>query len=717
MLSLVLIGLPLVALPAEGPVTLVRALSDLVTGQVGPASISAVLFVVAWAVWLQLATCAVVEGWYLVRESGIPPRVPVATWRQQEFVRTHLTRVIHGLVHRSPAGDGARAPVPSRTRPNDPLAATADSARRFRNARRGRSHPDVVAAPLLAAAVLSVVQERRAARMARREVGQRPPVPQGVLADVEVALRLGADRAGADFIDQALRGVATSLSEAGRPPLLIIAARLSSRALELRTTSPRRDLPHPWIGDRSGVVWTLARDVDLPAVPSASVPAPALVTIGSDGRGVVLVDLEAAGGLTTVAGEPDRVRCVLSSLAVELAASAWARDSTVTLVGFTGVSGMADPRVSVCDSFDEAWPRVESRLAAARGVMQRHPGQTVGSVRATGSASDAMTLRPDVVVMASPLSAGEKAVLEPWLRSSTARAPLCVVAPQRSPRPSPTEARGWFFHLGDDGVLTSTTLNHRVGAQAISPHALAAVSELIRHAGIEPTTRRGSGSRVVTRSLSKADIRVLIRLFGTPTASGDVGPGSPLAVEIAAFLALRESASIDELAAAVWPFGISDAERRDALRRAQWRLGLDVDGRPRLRVDGDMLHVSGEVQVDWTLVLAHAWSRVPMDETTLIGLLRGRPVGSELTREYSWLAKEPAAHEIESVTVDVCARTAEERIAVGDWRIATQLLTAGLSVCRDAGPLKRLLQGAGPTQTSSSVESEMGQALLERAWS
>lgn len=716
LLSLVLIGLPLVALPAEGLDGLGRALTDLLRGRIGPASISAVLFVVAWIAWLQFATCAVVEGRSLVRQSGIPPRVPIATWRQQEFVRTHVARVVHGLVRRPPVPEGELAPIPSRSRPHDPLAATADSARRTRNVRRGRSNPDVVAAPLLAAAVLGVVEERRADRAARRQVGQRPPVPQGALADVEVALRLGADRAGADFVDRTLRWVSDTLAEAGRPPLLVVAARLSPQALELRTWSPRRDLPHPWIGDRSGVVWTLARDVGIPAAPSPSAPrpapVPALVTIGSDGRGVVLVDLEASGGLVTVAGEPDRVRCVLSSIAVELATSTWSRESSVTMVGFTGVSGLADAHVSTFDSFAAAWPQIEGRLAAGRGVLQHYPGQTAQVVRAEAPASDVAALRPDLVVMASPLSVDERSLLAPWLEPTTGRAPLVVVAPERAPVTSRTHARGWGFDLSDDGVLSSTTLKHRVGAQALSPHALSAVSHLVKHASIEPTTRRGSGSRVITRSLSQADIVVLVHLFGEPSASGDIGPGSPHVVEIAAFLALRESATVDELAAAVWPDGIDDAECRDALRRAQWWLGLDSGGRPRLVIDGDMLHLSAEVQADWTLIMAHAWRGVPMDVATLIGLLRGRPAGSE----YSWLAKEPAAHEIESVTVDVCAATAQERLAIGDWRTATEVIMAGLRVCPDADPLTRLLQGARPVEAPSLVVAATDQPTLERAW-
>jgi hypothetical protein len=458
----------------------------------------------------------------------------------------------------------------------------------------------------------------------------------------------------------------------------------------------------------------LARDVDIPAVPSVPAPAPALVTIGSDDRGVVLVDLDASGGLTTVAGVSDRVRCVLSSVAVELATSTWAHELSVTMVGFPGVSGLTDSRVSICDSLGEAWPHVERCLTAGPGVL-RHAGGS--PVRVGGPDSNATMPSPHAIVMASPLSVGERAALEAWLRPSPDRAPLYVIAPQRSPGPSNTDTRGWSFGLDDEGVLSSATLHHRVGAQAISPHAMAAIAELIRHASVEPKTRRGSGSRVVVRSLSDVDIRVLVRLFGMPAASGDVAPGVPLSVEIAAFLALRESASVDELASAIWPFGTSDAECREALRRTQWWLGLDADGLPRLRIDGDMLHLSAEVQVDWTLVMAHAWCGVPMDATTLTSLLRGRPMGSELSSEYSWLAKEPAAHEIESVTVDVCARTAEERLAVGDRGVAAQLLTAGLNVCRDADPLTRLLQRGGAPQGSSSVMSATGEPVLERAGS
>lgn len=714
-LSLALVGLPLVAIPAEGPGGLVSGLSDLFVGQAGLASISAVLFITAWAVWLQLAACAVVEGRYLILQCGIPPRVPVATWWQQEFVRKHMSRVIYGLVLRSAVRDGDLSPIPSRTRSHDPLAATADSARRTRTVRRGRSNPDVVSAPLLAAAVLAVVKQRRTVLAARRHVGQRPAVPQGALADVEVALRLGADQAGAEFVDRATRWLSASLAEAGRPPLLLIAARLSPRALELRTRGPRRDLPHPWIGDRSGSVWTLARDVDIPVVPYGPAPAPALVTIGSDERGVVLVDVEASGGLTTVTGESDRVRCVLSSFVVEMATSTWARETSLTMVGFAGASGLTDPRVNPCESFKDAWPDIESRLAAAHAVMRRLPGETASSVRLSGEALDAQAVRPEIIVLASPLTAGEKAALEPWLRQSTARPPLYVVAPQRSSSLSHMQARGWHFHLSENGVLSSKTLNHRVGAQALSPHAFSAVSQLVGHSDVEPMARRRSGFRAMTRSFSGADVKVLVHLFGEPMASGDVGPGSSLAVEIVAFLALRENVSIDELAASIWPFGIDDSERIAVLRRTQWWLGLDATGRPRLRIDDDMVHVSEEVQTDWTLIMAHVDGRVPMGPTALASLLRGRPTGSELNSGYSWLAKESAAHEIESVAADACVRAAEERLGVGEWRTALDIVGAGRCVSPGAQILTRMMQEA--SRAPSLIGSTIGEEMLERAGS
>lgn len=690
LLALLLVGLPLVALPVEGPAAVLRSLAAVADGRIGLDTGSAVLFVVAWTIWIQLAACAIVETRSLVLGSGIPPRVPVATWRQQEFIRFHLGRVALA-VGRADAAAPLRPP--SHTSP-DPLGAVAEHTRRSRAERGTVPHPDLVAAPLLAAGVIDTLDRSRAARLAGRGVGWGVPVPPDHLTVAEAALRLGADRGGVHVLDRVVHWVSWSLAQVGAPPLRLLAVRLSEAAVELRCAVPRHDLPAPFVSDAYGTVWTLARGVDVPDVPDGPHPVPALVTFGDDGTGRVLVDLEAAQGVVLLDGDQEAVRRVLLSVVVELATSARSRDCVLTLVGFgPAAAGLAGDRVRVVDHLVEAWPAVTASLAGSGAVMRRHPGWSAPEVRAPrGQTSD---LPPEIIVTASPLSSDDIAAVEPWFLTAPARAPFCVVAPRGSGASGRGDGRGWSVTLDGRGVLDSPSLNHPVGAQALSPGSFAAVAALLRHAG-DPLAPDRAVAPAPRGAVDPREVKVLIHLFGHPDSSGDVPPGSPSVVEVAAFLGLRRSATIDELVSAIWPHGIDDADRAEVVRRTTWWLGLDSAGRPRLAVDGDVLRLSDEVQVDWTLVLGHASGAYRLAPPTLVSLLRGRPAPGTSDQGYSWLCREEAAHVVEAATADVCVHVATDLVSRGQGWTATEVALAGLLVTPGVEVLWQVLEDLAP---------------------
>src|SRR5690349_17378132 len=76
---------------------------------------------------------------------------------------------------------------------------------------------DLVGAELLAAGVLEVLVALRRRRAAVRRAGSTAPLPDAEAAAAEVAIRLGADPAGADYLDRALRTLARTLAEHDRP--------------------------------------------------------------------------------------------------------------------------------------------------------------------------------------------------------------------------------------------------------------------------------------------------------------------------------------------------------------------------------------------------------------------------------------------------------------------------------------------------------------------
>src|SRR6185369_1273851 len=161
---------------------------------------------------------------------------------------------------------------------------------------------------LLAAGVLEVLVALRRRRAALRRAGSTAPLPDAEAAAAEVAVRLGADPAGADYLDRALR----TLAEHDRPVPEVYAARLSTDAFELLLAVPQDQAPPPFVAESGGSRWVLDRSTALPAVDGVAAPLPGLVSVGGDGHGRIFVDLESCGGAICVAGDLDRARSVVA---------------------------------------------------------------------------------------------------------------------------------------------------------------------------------------------------------------------------------------------------------------------------------------------------------------------------------------------------------------------------------------------------------------------
>jgi hypothetical protein len=587
------------------------------------------------------------------------------------------------------------------------LGATAERLRARRDVLpAGRRYADLAAAPHLSAGVLDVLRRRRAERASSRPVGRRPPVPASDLGEVEVALREGADRDGVRSVDTVLRRLAAALAHAGRPPLRLLAVRVSAAAVEVRFSSPRGDAPGSVAVDRHSSVWTLPRDwapVGTPgalalAPTPAPAPAPALVGLGGDGVGRVLLDLEACQSPVTVRGEESRVHNLLAAMAIEVATSPWGEDAELTLVGFDELSPLVGGHVRLAATVGEAWSQMAPRLEAGRAAMAANPGCTAPELRLRGDSDLATAVRPQVLISAVPLSPGERASIMPWFLQAPARAPLAVVAAGKQSAlgpPAHPSGANWSFRLDHRGVLSSDSFGHPVGAQAVAPSTVSRLTDLVRQAGEPLVPASARGAPTPSRVVRPDDVRVVLHLLGSPRATGDVGPGSPAAVEVAAFVALRGGCDVDELVAAVWPAGVADREVHDTIRRTRWWLGLDTEGWPRLDLRGGILSLSAEVQTDWDLLLAHDSGTATLHHEAIRALLRGAPVSSDSTGRYAWLAREPVTHVISAVVVDVCLHAATRAVAAGDTAAATELALGGLLTDPTARCLWPLLDQTG----------------------
>jgi hypothetical protein len=183
---------------------------------------------------------------------------------------------------------------------------------------------------------------------------------------------------------------------------------------------------------------------------------------------------------------------------------------------------------------------------------------------------------------------------------------------------------------------------------------------------------------------------VLLRIFGEPAVDGTdrLLPGTPLALEIAGFLALSGGVTPRALAASVWPYGVTVAERDATLARVGDWLGAGADGQARLRLDEDgRLRLSDDVQLDWHLFVALAERGDESDVLRALELTRGPLVEPHLPRRYTWIARDPVAHEMPAFVADVAHRAATGYLAAGRLDGAIAAARAGLRVEPASGVL------------------------------
>ena len=548
---------------------------------------------------------------------------------------------------------------------------------------------DLVGAELLAAGVIEALIALRRRRARQRRPGTAVPLPDAEAASAEVAVRLGADAAGADFLDRALRTLSRALADRDRQVPEIYAARLSQDALELLLAVPLDQAPAPFVAENAGARWVLDRSTPLPPTDGLAAPLPGLVSVGGDGHGRIFVDLEAAGGAICVAGELDRARSVVAAAAVELVTNRWSDDMRVTLVGFgPALAPLSEHRLRCVDTLDEVIVEgVTDRLSAGRQALAASGIDSVLTGRVRGLRGEGLT--PDFLVLASPPAPEQLAELQDWARSA-GRAPLGVLIAGDAP------AARWRFEIGADGMLDTGVLGVTVGAQLLSARSYAALARLLRAEAPVPEPAAPMPLAVAAAPELPRPVdpdrepAVLLRVFGEPAVDGTdrLLPGTPLALEIAGYLALTGGVTPRALAASVWPYGVTVAERDATLARVADWLGTDGAGRPRLRTDPDgRLRLSEDVQLDWHLFVALAARGGDEDVLRALELARGPLVEPHLPRRYTWIARDPVSREMPAYVTDIAHRAALGYRAAGRLDGAIAAARAGLRVEPDSGQL------------------------------
>ncbi|MET0931439.1 MAG: hypothetical protein ABWX74_18105, partial [Aeromicrobium sp.] len=221
---------------------------------------------------------------------------------------------------------------------------------------------------LLAAGVIGALALQR-----RRTTGRRP---DDEARELEAGLKVAASSDRADRLDHVLRDLTGRCRMAGVNPPPAYSAIVDDVSVELVLAPPRPEAVEGWEALEGGRRWRTTAAVDGPRSNDA-VPYPALVALGidTDGRDV-LVDLESAGGIVAVTGDPGVAEQVAAAIAVQAATAPWADVVRVTASDLPdGIAEVGDARLRVADLAGEL-DGFEARIAGWRdGVLTGRMGR------------------------------------------------------------------------------------------------------------------------------------------------------------------------------------------------------------------------------------------------------------------------------------------------------------------------------------------------------
>ncbi|MGS2643222.1 hypothetical protein [Streptosporangium sp. LJ11] len=560
-------------------------------------------------------------------------------------------------------------------------------------------------ASLAAAGLLAALGRRRRQQLWHRAFGHRITRPRDDAAQAELALRLGADAPGSRMLDVGLRLLGRSLAAQNRVPPTIYAAHLSPQTLDLWIHPPDPDAPAPWTAHDGGQVWRLpaheGRMLDERALADAPAPYPGLVSLGSNGEGRVLVDLEAAHGTISINGP--QTTAALAALAVELATNRWSDRMRVTLVGFgEELTAIASDRIRYVGGLAEILPELEA------GAGGRTHGGEVLTGRIHGRAADPVCT-PHYLLSAIAPTPEEGRRLALLARKGVRTAAGYVIA---GDVPHAT----WNWTITEEGRAEIDALGFDVAAQLLPRRQYRALVDLFL------ATERLEGEPLpdepepVTHTPS-VEVRVLgpAEVVGPPPMEEG---RAVIAVEMAVYLATHPGGVHPVvLGGILWPRGVQPVVRDATIARVVAWLGTDSQGRPNLYADeSGRLRFGPEVRTDWMLFrdLVRQSHANPAGRPALLEralslvrgpLLNGRPRG-----RYAWLAADDLEYNVTAGVADAAHRLCEVRLARGETDQAVAAVRAGLLLAADDEGLWRdLLRAthltADPVRLRAVVEA------------
>ncbi|WP_432563686.1 LysM peptidoglycan-binding domain-containing protein [Kineococcus sp. SYSU DK003] len=350
---------------------------------------------------------------------------------------------------------------------------------------------------LLAAGLLGLLAARRARQQRRRLPGQRIAMPHLDDEITELELRAVENPRALERVNTALRGLALWLHQNNQPLPALTFARLAADRFQLHLDEPTH-LPHPWIATTDPTIWALTCDpddphpIDTPALADGTVPNagqlaevpapyPSLTVIGQDLEGThILLDLEQLIALS-ITGDANRSEQVLRALAIELAASVWADDLRVTLVGCCPElpEALGSLRIRHLPDVEELLRDLEGHIRSTNAALQQQGLEDVQQARVQHQATDVTA--PEIVLLAQPVSDGQRDRLDAVLNDHP-RLGLAAVTT------GAVDLDSWTLSLDEqptDGEVTATLqeLSLRVIPQRVDDQEYASILRMLHATG------------------------------------------------------------------------------------------------------------------------------------------------------------------------------------------------------------------------------------------
>ncbi|MFE0654467.1 LysM peptidoglycan-binding domain-containing protein [Streptomyces sp. NPDC059534] len=333
----------------------------------------------------------------------------------------------------------------------------------------------------LAAALIGTLATRRILQQRRRRPGRRIPMPTGSAAATEQGLRAAQHPTGFDLLDTALRTLALNLAAAGRDLPVLTAVVLHEQKVELHLEGKLPPMK-PFSGAASGTdLWTCPASspdlADHDTLQGADAPYPALVSLGWDGAGrLVLVDLEHVGVLH-LDGDADHARHVLQAIAVELASTPLPGHLEITALAETapGLDDASPERVARTATLTDAITELTSHTTDQRRALTALGAPTLRTARLQEDAGGSWT--PHILLAAElPEGTQTKALLD--LITAQPQVAGAVVTASENADLAPEE--GWTLHCaGPDETIVLPGSGLPIKLQGLSDPHFADAIELL----------------------------------------------------------------------------------------------------------------------------------------------------------------------------------------------------------------------------------------------